>query len=306
MDNNLNDDSTNKKGDLENQKDETNEITNETFFTKELDLSEKAFKFNVYKKGKNLRKQLAKLKNNFSNFLYHLSLDSPNSTQTLNSKTNTNFQPSNRNKLEIKISNPNISITLNNDKNNKLKRKAFTMPKTKNESTINNKSKSDKQKALFKSVQFRTNNLNKLYGYNKKFYRFKDSLKKNKDSELVKYQEDILRLSSLNLCRDNLLRLYTDLKNLRMKTEEVKPLPPINFRSLINHSLDNRKKVKTKGFMPRNKRFKDLDEYEKELYKIKVNSKHEKMRSNNKFLFRMYEILPEHLVEKMYVKKQKF
>ena len=297
MDNNLNDDSTNKKGDLENQKDETNEITNETFFTKELDLSEKAFKFNVYKKGKNLRKQLAKLKNNFSNFLYHLSLDSPNSTQTLNSKTNTNFQPSNRNKLEIKISNPNISITLNNDKNNKLKRKAFTMPKTKNESTINNKSKSDKQKALFKSVQF---------GYNKKFYTFKDILKKNKDSELVKYQEDILRLSSLNLCRDNLLRLYTDLKNLRMKTEEVKPLPPINFRSLINHSLDNRKKVKTKGFMPRNKRFKDLDEYEKELYKIKVNSKHEKMRSNNKFLFRMYEILPEHLVEKMYVKKQKF
>ena len=69
MDNNLNDDSTNKKGDLENQKDETNEITNETFFTKELDLSEKAFKFNVYKKGKNLRKQLAKLKNNFSNFI---------------------------------------------------------------------------------------------------------------------------------------------------------------------------------------------------------------------------------------------
>ena len=180
------------------------------------------------------------------------------------------------------------------------------MPKTKNESTINNKSKSDKQKSLFKSVQFRTNNLNKLYGYNKRFYKFKDNLKKNKDSELGKYQEDILRLSSLNLCRDNLLRLYTDLRNLRINSEEVKPLPPINFRSLINHSLENRKKVKTKGFMPKNKRFKDMDEYEKELYKIKVNSKHEKMRANNKFLYRMYEILPEHLVEKMYVKKQKF
>jgi len=66
------------------------QITNENFFTKELDLSEKAFKFNVYKKGKNLRKQLAKLKNNFSNFIYHLSLDSPNNNRNLNSKTNTN------------------------------------------------------------------------------------------------------------------------------------------------------------------------------------------------------------------------
>ena len=306
MDNNLNNDSTNKKEDLENEKEDNNEVANETFFTKELDLSEKAFKFNVYKKGKNLRKQLAKLRNNFSNFLYHLSLDSQNNNQKPNSFTKTNFQPSTKNKLEIKIPNPNTSITLNANKNNKLKRKALTMPKTKNESTINNKSKSDKQKSLFKSVQFRTNNLNKLYGYNKRFYKFKDNLKKNKDSELGKYQEDILRLSSLNLCRDNLLRLYTDLRNLRINSEEVKPLPPINFRSLINHSLENRKKVKTKGFMPKNKRFKDMDEYEKELYKIKVNSKHEKMRANNKFLYRMYEILPEHLVEKMYVKKQKF
>jgi hypothetical protein len=306
MDNNLNNDSTNKKDDLENEKEDNNEVANETFFTKELDLSEKAFKFNVYKKGKNLRKQLTKLRNNFSNFLYHLSLDSQNNNQKPNYFTKTNFQPSTKNKLEIKIPNPNNSITLNANKNNKLKRKALTMPKTKNESTINNKSKSDKQKSLFKSVQFRTNNLNKLYGYNKRFYKFKDNLKKNKDSELEKYQEDILRLSSLNLCRDNLLRLYTDLRNLRINSEEVKPLPPINFRSLINHSLENRKKVKTKGFMPKNKRFKDMDEYEKELYKIKVNSKHEKMRANNKFLYRMYEILPEHLVEKMYVKKQKF
>ena len=233
-------------------------------------------------------------------------MDNNNSNNNdTNNNINNNIQQSTKNKLEIKVPNPNNSITLNTDTNNKLKSKALTMPKTRND-TINNKSKSEKQKKLFKSVLFRTNNLNKLYGYNKKFYTFKDSLKKNKDSELEKYQEDILRLSSLNLCRDHLLRLYTDLKNLRLISEEVKPLPPINFRSLINHSLDNRKKVKFRGFMPKNKRFKDMDEYEKELYKIKVNSKHEKMRSNNKFLYRMYEILPEHLVEKMYIKKPKY
>ena len=123
---------------------------------------------------------------------------------------------------------------------------------------------------------------------------------------MEKYQEDILRLSSMNLSRDNLLKLYSDLKNLRKITEEVKPLPPINFKSLIIHSLSKKKKIKIEGFLPKKKKFKDMDEYEKELYKIKTNLNHEKIKVNNKTLYKMYEILPEHVVEKLYIKKRKF
>ena len=50
-----------------------------------------------------------------------------------------------------------------------------------------------------------------------------------------------------------------------------------------------------------------MDEYEKEMYLIKTNSRHEKMNvNNNKFLYKMYEILPEHVVETIYAKKRKF
>ena len=58
--------------------------------------------------------------------------------------------------------------------------------------------------------------------------------------------------------------------------------------------------------MPKIKQFKDMDDYEKELYQIKANSKQDKMYANNRIIYKMYEILPEHLVEKIYVKKKKF
>ena len=123
---------------------------------------------------------------------------------------------------------------------------------------------------------------------------------------MEKYQDDILRLSSINLSRDNLLKLYSDLKNIRINSEEVKPLPPINFRTIITHSLTKKMKMKKGGYLPKSKKYKEMDDYEKEMYKIKVNNRHEKYLSNNKFIYKMYEILPEHIVEKIYVKKKKF
>ena len=42
------------------------------------------------------------------------------------------------------------------------------------------------------------------------------------------------------------------------------------------------------------------------MYKIKINNRHEKMNiTNNKLLYKMYEILPEHVVETIYGKKRK-
>lgn len=309
----MEDEQKNNSKNLKNQKeeDETNietEIFPDGINIKEFNSKDINFKFNIYTKGKSLSRQLSKLKNNFSNFIYHLSFDSNTKNQTINTKTKTNLKLSKKANLKLKLdssSNLKTLPSLREDKNIKLKKVSFTIPKTKNESKIATY-KTSKQKTLYKSIQFRTNNLNKLYGYNEKFNTLKDTIKKHKYTELEKYQDDILRLSSMNLCRDNLLKLYSDLRSIRINSNKVKPLPPINFISLINHSLNKNKKTKNRGFLPRNKKYQDMDEYEKELYNIKKNSKPEKIHTNNRTLYKMYEILPEHLVDKIYVKKRKF
>ena len=167
-----------------------------------------------------------------------LSLDKEPKKQNIKENQTISQKKSN---LHIKMNTLNSLPTAIKDRNNKLKKVAFTEPKIKEENKINN-IKLQKPKYLFKSVEFRTTNLNKLYGYNKNFLTIRKKLKKNKESELEKYQDDILRLSSMNLSRDYLLKLFNDLKNIRMNSEKVKPLPPINFKSLIDHSLNKKNK----------------------------------------------------------------
>ena len=162
-------------------------------------------------------------------------------------------------------------------------------------------SKTSKDREIFRS------NLNRLYGYNNKFLFYNAKLKKGKWDNLEKYQEDILRVSSINLSKDNMLKLFSDLKTIRINSEQAKPLPPINFKALVHHSLDENNEKKKFGLKLQNKKFSQMDEYEKEMYLIKTNSRHEKMNSNNnKFLYKMYEILPEHVVYTIYGKKRKF
>ena len=162
-------------------------------------------------------------------------------------------------------------------------------------------SKTSKDREIFRS------NLNKLYGYNNKFLFYNAKLKRGKWNNLEKYQDDILRVSSINLSKDNMLKLFSDLKTIRINSEQAKPLPPINFKALINHSLDENSEKKQFGIRKHIKKFSEMDEYEKEMFMIKTNSRHEKMNfSNNKFMYKMYEILPEHVVDTIYGKKRKF
>ena len=161
--------------------------------------------------------------------------------------------------------------------------------------------KKSRNKHIFRS------NLNRLYGYNNKFLFYNAKLKKEKGHNLEKYQEDILRVSSINLSKDNMLKLFSDLKNIRLNSEQAKPLPPINFKALVLHSMNESHAKKQFGLKLQNKKFNQMDDYEKEMYKIKTNSRHEKMNvSNNKFLYKMYEVLPEHVVDTIYAKKGNF
>ena len=160
-------------------------------------------------------------------------------------------------------------------------------------------SKKSKKKEIFRT------NLDKIYGINKKFLFYNAKLKKDKSNDLEKYQDSIMRASSINLSKENMLKLSSNLKSIKINCEQIKPLPPINFRTLINHSLDEKNKKKVYGLKADQKKFKDMDEYEKEVFKIKTNMRHEKLNSNNnKLIYKMYEILPEHVVDSIYAKKK--
>lgn len=157
-----------------------------------------------------------------------------------------------------------------------------------------------------KRKQFFHKNLDKLYGYNKKFLFYNAKLKKQRWNNLEKYQDDILRVSAINTSKDYMMKLSSDLKTIRINSEQTKPLPPINFRALVHHSLDQNKRKKIYGIKANNKNMNQMDEYEKEMYDIKTSFRHRRLNLNtNKFIYKMYEILPEHVVDTLYIKKGK-
>ena len=157
-----------------------------------------------------------------------------------------------------------------------------------------------------KRKQFFHKNLDKLYGYNKKFLFYNAKLKKQRWNNLEKYQDDILRVSAINTSKDYMMKLSSDLKTIRINSEQTKPLPPINFRALVHHSLDQNKRKKIYGIKANNRNINQMDEYEKEMYDIKTSFRHRRLNLNtNKFIYKMYEILPEHVVDTLYIKKGK-
>ena len=88
----------------------------------------------------------------------------------------------------------------------------------------------------------------------------------------------------------------------------IKRLLPINFPALVKHSfkeVENRKKHR-KSISFENKKIKEMDEYEKELYDIKKSNAFRKVKYvNNKRLYKIFEILPEHVVEAVFKNKNK-
>ena len=176
---------------------------------------------------------------------------------------------------------------------------------------INSIGKEDKNKNKEKNKKLNTkkNILSKLYGYNKKYIFSKSNILKNKNLlELEKYQNNILKISQQKLSRDNLIKLYTDLQSIKTNANMIKPLPPINYPALVIHSfkeVDNTGKYK-KSISFEKKKIKEMDEYEKELYEIKKSNAFKKTKYvNNKRLYKIFEILPEHVVEAVFRNKNK-
>ena len=204
------------------------------------------------------------------------------------------------------------------ESNSNIKKKYFTPKEPKKKKLLkgseNKEKKVNKKNIILNEIklkqskrkQFFHKNLDKLYGYNKKFLFYNAKLKKQRWNNLEKYQDDILRVSAINTSKDYMMKLSSDLKTIRINSEQTKPLPPINFRALVHHSLDQNKRKKIYGIKANDRNINQMDEYEKEMYDIKTSFRHRRLNLNtNKFIYKMYEILPEHVVDTLYIKKGK-
>ena len=138
--------------------------------------------------------------------------------------------------------------------------------------------------------------LDDLYGYDSNFIKSKNHLLRKKDSfGLDKYQNEVLKISQRNLSKDYMMKLFTELQSIKRDADLVKPLPPINYRALITHCFkkDDDKK-------------KEMDEYKKELYYIKKSNTFKREKTQrNKRMYKIYEILPEYVIDALYKKRNK-
>ena len=174
---------------------------------------------------------------------------------------------------------------------------------------INNLKKNKKVKIVRSVNNINKMRLNALYGYDRNFIRSKNYLLKKKDLiGLDNYQNCILKVSQRNLSKDHMFKLFTELQSIKNNANLVKPLPPIDYPALILHSfkeVEERKKHISKISLE-NKKLKDMDDYEKELYNIRKNNAFKRLKvERNKRLYKIYEILPEHVVNVLYKNKNK-
>ena len=182
----------------------------------------------------------------------------------------------------------------------------------------NNNEKNDynvfsKEDTLVKDLmaQFRKNNFkdkipkirrkkiafNKLYGItNESREKIKKiKLSKNKYS-LEKYQAKMLKVIDTNIMEQtqiiNLIQNFNDLKN---ESNNIKPLPPINIKTIRDHIIKNKKVENRKKTLNEimNNTVENLDDFEKEEKMIKLIKAHKSQPKKN--INKNFDILPEYI-----------
>ena len=178
---------------------------------------------------------------------------------------------------------------------NEMDKKNIIIKNNSNHNFINTLTKENKtSKNSFNNLKQKR--LDDLYGYDSNFIKSKNHLLRKKDSfGLDKYQNEVLKISQRNLSKDYMMKLFTELQSIKRDADLVKPLPPINYRALVTHCFkkDDDKK-------------KEMDEYEKELYYIKKSNTFKREKTQrNKRMYKIYEILPEYVIDVLYKKRNK-
>ena len=243
-------------------------------------------------------------------------------------KKNTSYHPLNTTTTNYSLT-KRSTMSPFEKKLNKVKSEILSQNETSKESNTNNKSNIQPKKLILykynsnlnchepyyspnkeKKIKNSFNNirrrrLDNLYGYDSNFIKSKNNLLRKKDSfELESYQNEVLKISHRNLSNDYMMKLFTELKFIKNDADLVKPLPPINYHALVTHCF--KEKNDKKNNKEKSKENKKMDEYEKELSLIKksYNFKIQKTK-RNKSLHKIYEILPEYVINALYKKKKK-
>ena len=141
--------------------------------------------------------------------------------------------------------------------------------------------------------------LNNLYGINPQFSERMKIAKRNKKLSLEEYQANTFKIFATNdIGKTELFDLAYNLKHLRLESESVSPLPPININIIYDHvkrSNSNKEKKINKMTIKEliNKTDEPKDEFEKEekLIKKMMSYKAVQRRKRNKAL----DILPEYV-----------
>ena len=275
--------------------------TYSSFLIKMLDETPTNFNKSIRKISKTAYKNLFKKKTGFNPF---------NTNYSLSKKRDLSSFEKALSKIEKKVIKKNEYLneyknkSIMDPKKQKNKTKNFLNEMGKKNIIIKNNSSHSFISALTKENKTSKNSFNNLkqkrlddlYGYDSNFIKSKNHLLRKKDSfGLDKYQNEVLKISQRNLSKDYMMKLFTELQSIKRDADLVKPLPPINYRALITHCFkkDDDKK-------------KEMDEYEKELYYIKKSNTFKREKTQrNKRMYKIYEILPEYVIDALYKKRNK-
>jgi hypothetical protein len=218
--------------------------------------------------------------------------------QTTNSNTiikNNNNYDSN---ISINSELPNIITKKNSIENYNYKNKNIS-----NNNIINNDKKVLSQKQLI------LNQFNKLYGLPSDFESKYKKVKHSRNISLENYQKNLLLIST-NLTKESAMKLHNSFRKIKELTEETKPLPKFNYDALYEHSLKeaylerikkNKKLLNALKYLKHREK-KDFFEIEQE--KI-LKNKHKIVHKENPRLLQLYKILPIHVVNAVFMKREK-
>ena len=154
------------------------------------------------------------------------------------STSNPKLKTSNKKHLTIDCSLKDLS-TEPNPLTNQIKSLKNNKSHLKTQTTKPNKEK-EKRRKLF----------NQLYGISDQYIEMVKKLKKNNKLSLQEHQAKLLEMST-NLQKEHILKLTKNFKTLRQEISIVRPLPPLNYENLLQHSkLETNKSLQKRKRIP--------------------------------------------------------
>ena len=156
-----------------------------------------------------------------------------------------------------------------------------------------------KNKQKISKIEKRRIVLDKLYGIDPQYNKNMKIAKRNKKVTLEEYQAKTFKILSKNdIGKTELNDLAYNLKNLRLQSDSVSPLPPINLNIIYDHvyrSNSNRNKkinkMTIKQLIKESNEPKDEFEKEEKLIKQMMSYKPIQRGKRNK----AFDILPDYL-----------